>query len=150
MKQDPKTEKLESVLKSSHIVAHGFMGDDKRHINEIIEADIMALEKLGLDVENLAQRMQQITDQAIKGLGSWVKINDNLSSRVDEAKGAIVCPWPHAGKFVKRITILKNEVTGLSISWSDLSIHMIKEHCFFEGKGSMLRVEPEMLVDMIF
>lgn len=149
MKQDPKSEKLEKVLRSSVLVAHGFMGDDKRTVNEVIESDLRVLEKLGSNTEVLTQRMQQITNQAIKGLGTWVKISERLTARVDEAKGSIVCPWPHTGKFAKRVTILKNEISGVSISWSDLSIHMIKEHGFFEGKGSMLRVDPEILIEMI-
>lgn len=150
MKLDPEFEKLEEVLRSSIIVAHGFMGNDKRTVNEVIGTDIRALEKLGYDVKHLAQRMQEITDQAIKGLGTWVRIDEHLLSKVDEAEGPIVCPWPHPGNFAKRITILKNEVSKRTICWTDLNIHMIEEHGFFEGKGSMFQVEPEMLVDMIF
>jgi hypothetical protein len=150
MKQGSELQKLDEILRSSFLVAHGFMGNDKRTVNEVIDTDIRALEKLGYDVKYLTQRMQEITNQAIKGLGTWVRIDEHLSSKVDEAKGPIVCPWPHTGNFAKRITILKNEVSGLSICWSDLSIHMIREHAFFEGKGSMFRVEPEMLINMIF
>ena len=150
MKQGPDIQKLEEMLRSSKLVAGGFMANDRRTVNEVIDTDVRALEKLGYDVKHLARRMQEITDQAIKGLGTWVQIGDNLFSKVDEAKGAIVCPWPHTGNFAKRVTILKNEVSGRSICWSDLGIHMIGEHGFFEGKGSRLRVEPEMLAEMIF
>lgn len=101
MKQVPELEKLEEVLRSSIIVAHGFMGNDERTVNEVIDTDMRALDKLGYDVKDLTQKMQEITNQAIKGLGTWVRIDEHLSSKVDEAKGPIVCPWPHAGNFAK-------------------------------------------------
>jgi hypothetical protein len=31
---------------------------------------------------------------------------------------------------------------GRTISWTDLNIHMIEAHGFFEGKGSFFRIEP--------
>jgi hypothetical protein len=31
-----------------------------------------------------------------------------------------------------------------------LNIHLIKEHGFFEGKGSPFRIEPSVLTKMIF
>ncbi|HEG43714.1 hypothetical protein LCGC14_2310040 [marine sediment metagenome] len=149
MKQGPDTQKLEDMMRSSKLVDGGFMGNDRRTINEVIDADAKVLEKLDYDVKHLARRMQEITDLAIKGLGTWVQVDENLVSKVDEAKGALVCPWPHAGNFAKRVTVLKNEISGQSICWSDLVIHMIGEHGFFEGKGSRLRVEPEKLTEMI-
>jgi hypothetical protein len=150
MKQGPDIQKLEEMLRSSKLVNGGFMGNDRRTVNEVIDTDIRALEKLGYDVKHLARRMQEITDQAIKGLGTWIRIDGNLLAKVNEAKGAIVCPWPHTGNFAKRETILRYKVSGRTICWSDLGIHMIAEHGFFEGKGARLRVEPEMFVEMIF
>ena len=43
MKQSPRDKKLEEVLRSTKLVAGGFMGTDTRHPIEIIEADIVAL-----------------------------------------------------------------------------------------------------------
>jgi hypothetical protein len=34
--------------------------------------------------------------------------------------------------------------------WSDLNIHLIAKHGFFEGKGSAFRIEPKELISTIF
>jgi hypothetical protein len=69
---------------------------------------------------------------------------------VDEAKGFLVCPWVHPGRFDKRVTTLKNIESGKTIRWSDLNIHLIARHGFFEGIGSAFRLEPAEFVRLIF
>ncbi len=64
--------------------------------------------------------------------------------------GRIICPWPHPMSLAKRITVAQRTDTDESIRWTDLSIHMIAGHSFFEGKGSAFRIEPGKLVRVIF
>ena len=149
MKQSPDIVKLEEVLRSSKLVSGGFMGDDNRTLSEIIQADAAVLEKAGVNAEQLASRMQEITDRAIAGLGTWIDIDGKLMAKVDEAKGAIVCPWPHPASFAKRVTTIKCIESRLTVKWSDLGIHLIGAHGFFEGNGSQLRVEPGELIRML-
>ena len=126
------------------------MGHDTRSIWEVIDADAAELSRLGLTKEQVGKRMQEITQAAISSLGSWVQIGNDLEGKVDEAKGWLICPWPHKGKLAKRITMVKVIETGESIRWSDLNIHLIGEHGFFEGKGSGFRIEPKELARIIF
>ncbi|MCF7954260.1 MAG: hypothetical protein K9M75_00520, partial [Phycisphaerae bacterium] len=79
-----------------------------------------------------------------------VEIDASLTASVDEAKGRIVCPWPHPASFYKRLTTITDAESGEQITWSDLNIHMIAEHGFFEGRGSEMRVEPEKLIRLLF
>jgi hypothetical protein len=150
MKESPQMRKLEAVLRSSKLVAGGFMGTDRRSLSEITEADATQLLRLGFTAKQIAARMQEITDIAKTALGNWVDLDDKRRARVDEAKGIIVCPWPHPGRFAKRVTIVDTIDSGGSIHWSDLNIHLIAEHGFFEGKGSNFRIEPEILIKTIF
>jgi hypothetical protein len=150
MKESPQAQNLEKLLRSSKLVAGGFMGDDARNVYEIIDADAAELSRLKFTTKQIAERMQQITNIAIPGLGTWVKIDEQRQAKIDEAKGRLVCPWPHPGKFAKRITILKLAETDISIRWSDLNIHLIAEHGFFEGKGSAFRIEPKELTQILF
>ena len=150
MKKSPQSQKFEQVLHSSKIVAGGFMGIDTRSVDEIIDADLAELAKLGKTAAETADRMQQITDAAKPGLGSWVDVGSSLQAVVDEAKGFLVCPWPHPGRFCKRLTIVRNTETGAQIQWSDLNIHLIAAHGFFEGIGSAFRLEPNELIKLIF
>lgn len=149
MKNTPDMDRLDEVLRSSKIVAGGFLGTDVRSLNEIIDADLAAVERFGVDVEKLAARMRQITNAAKAGLGNRVKISDRLAGWVDEVKGTVVCPWPHPAGFAKRVTTVADVETKEQIRWADLNIHLIAEHGFFEGKGSAMRVEPEKLIKII-
>lgn len=149
MKESPDDNRLQKALKASGLVG-GFLGSDTRSVSEIVDADQARLSKLGYTREQVAARMGHITSIAKAGLGTWVRIDEGLEAKVDEARGWLVCPWPHPGTFRKRITSLKVIETGACVQWSDLNIHLIAEHGFFEGRGSSFRIEPAELIRTIF
>jgi len=126
------------------------MGSDSRSVTEIIDADASEVSKFGHTMEQLAVRMQEITDAATIGLGNWVSVDDTRQAMVEEARGSIVCPWPHLRRYAKRVTTVKRLDSGEMIRWTDLNIHLISEHGFFEGRGSAFRVEPDKLTKVIF
>ena len=150
MKESPQDKKLNDILRSSRLAAGGFMGGDRRSVFDVIDADAGILNELGVTKEQLAERMGRITDIAQSGLGTWVLIDENIEAMVDDARGTLVCPWPHPGVFFKRITTVRVIETGERIRWSDLNVHFIGDHGFFEGKGSDFRIEPAVLVRLIF
>ena len=150
MKQSPKMQKLEAMLRSSVLVAGGFMGTDTRTATEVIDADAAELSRLGVTPEQLAARMQECTEVAIKGLGNWVDVDSDHEARVDETRGWIPCPWSDGKRCRKRVTTLKRTDSGRTVQWSDLSIHLIGKHTFFEGRGSAFRIDPTELADVLF
>jgi hypothetical protein len=150
MKESPQSQKLEQILRSSRLALGGFMGIDSRSAAEVIEADALEISRLGYTTEQIAARMRTITDAAKDRLGNTVKIDDKLGVAVVEARGSAICPWPHAGKYVKRVTTVEHLDSGEVVRWSDLNIHLIAEHGFFEGRGSLFRIEPKKLIDVIF
>mgnify|MGYP000950565035 CR=1 FL=1 len=150
MKQSPQTKKLEEMMRSSKIVSGGFLGSDQRQLSEIIDADIAEVQKAGRSIAQVVERMTELTAKANELFENWVQINDNLQVMSREYKGKIICPWPHAGTFDKRVTTAKRMDCDKEICWTDLNIHMIAEHGFFEGKGVAFRVDPKELIDIIF
>lgn len=150
MKESPQSNNLEQILRSTKMAAGGFMGGDSRSLAEIIDADAFEVAKLGYTTGRLSARMQEITDAAIRGLGTWVEVDDTHQAMVYEARGSIACPWPHLRRFVKRVTTVKHLDSGRTICWTDLNIHLIAEHGFFEGRGSAFRIEPGQLIKVIF
>jgi hypothetical protein len=146
----PKEKRLEYLLKSSAIVADGFLGSDSRSHEEIIEADVSELARLGYTPEQVARRMEELTELAIPQLGNPVRVENGLEIASEDYKGTIICPWPHPVRVAKRVTVARRLDSDESVCWSDLNIHMIAEHGFFEGKGSAFRVEPVVLVRVIF
>ena len=143
-------KKLEEVLRSGRIVHDGFLGNDSRSLAEIIEADLAMVDRLGQTCESIAQRMLELTEAARPRFGSWTEPQEHIRVRCEDFKGSIICPWPHAGRYLKRITTVHRLDLDKSIQWTDLNMHMIAEHGFFEGKGSFFRLEPEQLTKVIF
>jgi len=151
MKQSPRDKKLEDMLRSGKLVAGGFMGTDRRHPIEVIEQDVVALENLGVTIHQLVQRMRELTDLAKPRLGSWiVDPSGKLRIKSEDFKGLLVCPWPHPGHYDKRITTVEHLQSGKQASWTDLNIHMIEQHGFFEGRGAFFRIEPREIVNLLF
>lgn len=149
MKRSPKDIKLEEVLRSSKLVQGGFMGEDKRPPEEIIEEDLEVLHRLQYTPKQVAEKMETLRDIARPQLGNWVR-TDDFEVRYEDYEGSQVCPWPHPGKYLKGITTCRRPDNQQSLFWSDLNIHLIKAHGFFQGKGSTYRLEPEELVRFLF
>ena len=150
MKRSPKEKKLDATLRSSPIALGGFLGTDKRTVEEIIEADGASVARLGYYREQIASRMRKLTGLARSGLGTFVDAGKNLEVKSDDNRGQVICPWPHPVRCFKTVTTVQDTSTGKTIQWSDLSIHMIAEHGFFGGTGSTFRLDPVTLLEMIF
>lgn len=138
------------MLRTSKFSGCGFMGTDRRNLWEIIDDDGAEIAKTGRTLEEVAARMKEIADSGAAALGDWVEYGLRLRVMVDDNRGVIPCPWPHRVRCLKRITSVHDTGTGVRLRWSDLNIHLIKEHGFFEGKGSPFRIEPQILVETIF
>ena len=126
------------------------MGEDSRSVYEIIDSDLAKVTKSGFTIEQIAARMKEITNKATSFLGNWTEIDSDRQAKVDEAKGLLACPWPHSGRFAKKVTYVKSRKTGQIVKWSDLNIHLIEKHGFFEGKDSYFRIVPDELIKAIF
>lgn len=150
MKKTPQMRKLEEMLRASKFSAEGFMGNDERSLFEIINADAANIIKLGYTKEEIADRMAELSEIAEHGQGTWVKVNEYLSVRINDTRGQIPCPWAHGFRCSKAITTARRIHTETQIQWSYLNIHLIKEHGFFEGKGAKFRLEPDKLIKIIF
>jgi len=149
MKESPRMQKLHEMLRSSRLVAGGFMGSDTRTADEIINDDTARMAALAVTADEIASRMRRITEKARGGLGTWVRIDDKLRAMVHEAKGRLTCPWPHPGEFDKTVTTVERLDSAEGTRWADLNIHMIEKHSFFEGKGSPFRIEPDKIIRII-
>lgn len=150
MKQGPDIQELDISLRASTLVAGGFMGNDPRGVTEVIDTDAGELSRLGVTAGGLAARMKEVTEKAAQAQGTWIEVAPGREGQVDETRGANPCPWRHPGRYFKRVTTVRRKDSDEVIRWSDLNTHMIGVHGFFEGKGSMFRVEPAELVRMLF
>ncbi len=131
-------------------MAGGFMGDDPRSVTEVIDTDAGEMSRLGVTARDVAARMEEITEKAAGALGTWVDVAPGCEAQVSDTRGSNPCPWRHRGRYFKRVTTVRRKGSSETLRWSDLNTHMIGVHGFFEGKGSMFRVEPAEVVRMLF
>jgi hypothetical protein len=140
---------LEKLLRSGKLALGGFMGWDDRELHQVIEEDVRAVWAAGRSIAEIAARMTKLTREGTAALGNSV-IFDNIEISVQENKGLNLCPWECPDALNKRVTTVRRPGSDKSLCWSDLSIHMIRKHGFFEGRGSAFRLEPKDLIELIF
>ncbi|MBN1153374.1 hypothetical protein JXB12_00485 [candidate division KSB1 bacterium] len=148
MKLTPKEQIIEKNFKLGAITKDGFMGDDVRHVHDIIQHDAMTLEKLGISSGELAARMQFFIDlgkEAIENIVDW----NEYTIQVIWSRGMLPCPFGEPRLHHKIFIELRNNKLNKSIRYTQLNVHLIREHGFFEGKGSPFRLEPEELVEVL-
>ncbi len=131
------------ALRPEHIAAAGFLGTDPRPLAEILAADRAAVRRLGLSHRRIAERMKQFRDAGRKALGEWADVPPDWQTRTDTARGGLPCPLADGGLFPKTSVTVRNLRLGTEIAYSDLSIHLIEAHGFYQGRGSPFRIEPE-------
>ena len=150
MKETPQEKKIHQNMKRGQLSIDGFLGDDKRHFHEIIQTDSLSLKKLGLTTDMIADRLDYFMEKSFESYIGAVVIDEKYEVFYNSYRGKIICPFGHPGVFRKGSITLKNLEKGLEICWTPLNIHLIREHGFFEGKGSGHRLEPAILKEAIF
>ena len=148
MKLTPLEQKLLDNFKPGKITKDGFLGDDIRHIHDIIKADLLTLSQLGIEVETIADRLQYFIEEGKKGLETKVDLGD-FTVQISWDRGLLPCPFGEPVRHHKIIATLFKKKLNKQIKFSQLNVHMIKEHGFFEGKRSPFRLEPEELVAIL-
>ena len=144
VKQSPLLDLVEGEMR--RIGMGSFLGSDRRKLAEILDDDHESVNALGLTNEQIASRLEEITHTAKKNLGDRLTVEDRYEVRAEEHRGMIPCPWEHPqGLFFKSYVELRDKKSGETLIWSDLSIHLIREHGFFQGKGSPFRLDPAVL-----
>ncbi len=148
MKQTADMDRHQQNMRPGAITLRGMLGDDTRNLDGILAADAAAVRRLNTTHAAIADRMQELRDAGAAGLGTAVKVLDHFDVRVDTVRGKLPCPFED-GVFQKSFVEVENRRTGRAIQFTDLHIHMIREHGFYEGQGATYRVSPATLVDVL-
>lgn len=149
MKQTRDMQTIQEKMYPGKLTAEGFLGTDTRNLQDILFADQEIVARLGMTHEEIAARMQAITDVGKKMTEALLPLSEGFAVQVDEYMGAIPCPFGDNHNADKRNTLVKNLSTGAAVHWTDLSIHMIRAHGFYEGIGSYFRLDPTYLVNFL-
>ncbi len=148
MKQTPEESINLLQFKPGQITRHGFLGHDTRHVHDIIREDVMTLNRLGVDVSQIAKILTKLSNAAQAALEARVHV-DNFIAQASWGKGQLPCPFIHPGMYHKTLITVTRPDTGESVRFTPLHIHLIEDHSFFQGKGSPYRLEPVFLLQFL-
>lgn len=149
MKQSPKLTRIQEQMRPGVITLNGFLGTDERNLIDILIEDDGIVRRHGVNHEAIAERMQYFRDAGLDGLGEFMKIDDHFEVRVDSVRGVLPSPFGGPGMYEKINTTVRNTLNAEEVTYTDLHIHFVKDHGFYEGKGSLFRVDPEKLIRVL-
>ena len=149
MKQTPDEQRLIGNMAPGVLCREGFLGGDGRPLAEILDTDNATVQDCGLTHQQIAERLGEILDAAARGLGREVRIGDHLAVCHAEAMGRIPCPWGACGVFHKGEVQITDSRGGRGVLFTPLSVHMIDDHGFYQGRGSRYRLEPRELARLL-
>ncbi|MBN1757128.1 MAG: hypothetical protein JW863_02355 [Chitinispirillaceae bacterium] len=142
MKISPREREQAILFGPSKFSAEGFLGDDRRSVEEIIEDDRQKCENLGTTSVYLAKCLAKAFQKAESAMGDPVELGPGISATLFEARGKIPSPFRGDGVFQKGEVMIYEEEKKTTLFITRLGIHMIKKHGFFQGRGSRYRIEP--------
>jgi hypothetical protein len=146
------TEEIDSRIpadfRAGELTRDGFLGSDARSIFEIIRSDAEKLARLGETAVTLADFLQGLLDEGKKGLEGPV-IADGRTLQIRWERGMIPCPFGEPGAHSKITVTAAESGSDRILRFSQLCIHLIREHGFFGGKGSAFRMEPEEIIGLM-
>jgi hypothetical protein len=149
MKHNPADQLIRDRLEPGALSIKGFLGTDDRPIADIIAADTGEVEAAGLTVEVLGDFLEHLHVTADGAWESRIPMFDGkISVRSDETLGQIPCPFACGASCHKAIIIVKDANGEDLMHFTPLDAHLIREHGFFEGKGSPYRIPPASLISL--
>jgi hypothetical protein len=144
MKQTKILDNVQRQMRPGVITQTGFLGTDPRRLGDILAEDDAAVKRLDLTHAQIAARMKELSDAGRKGLGLAVTVAPHFEIQVESVRGKLPCPFLD-GIFAKTNTTVRNTELDREITYTDLGIHMVEAHGFYEGKGALFRLDPAEL-----
>jgi len=149
VKQSRQDDIIQDRMRPGVITRDGLLGSDRRSLRDILEADEAEVRRLGLSHAVIAARLRALRDAGAQGLGEPVTVFDHFEVRVDSVRGLLPCPFPHEGLCRKEFVDVRNLRSGERVTYTEMNIHMIEAHGFYEGTGSPFRQEPAALARVL-
>jgi hypothetical protein len=140
MKCSPSQQKITETMAPGVFSQGGFLGTDDRPLSEVVDSDRSTLAQLGVSPRAIADGLLAILELAVAASGAPVAAVGGQTATLREAMGRI--PSPYGDGVFPKGEVEVTRPDGTTWRFTPLSIHLIREHGFFQGKGSRYRLEP--------
>ncbi|MHC4885362.1 MAG: 4a-hydroxytetrahydrobiopterin dehydratase [Planctomycetota bacterium] len=148
MKQTPELDRAQANMQPGEMTLHGFLGTDDRKLVDILEADRESVYARWLTHEDIAARLRAIMEEGRDLMERELVVEDRFDVTVRDDRGLLPCPFGD-GTFEKGDCHLHDPETDTTLLWNELSIHLIEAHGFYSGTGSLYRLDPTQLIDLL-
>ena len=148
MKQTPEMDRIQEKMKPGVLTLKGFLGDDDRKLADIIAADKLALQTLGIDLPEFCEKLADLAERGRDLMEQEVMVDNRYLIKVRDDRGKIPSPW-NDGLFEKGDVDMTDTRTGKKLKWNQLTLRLALAHGFLGGRGSEYRLEPEVLVEIL-
>ncbi|MCF7918766.1 MAG: hypothetical protein K9N06_02500 [Candidatus Cloacimonetes bacterium] len=145
MKQTPDEKSIQQKMQPGNLTLKGFLGNDQRHYHEIIAEDLKKLSQLGITKEQVADKLQELTEMAYENFEGLAEPEPGISVEYISVRGKVLSPFSGQKPAHKGVIHYHDSIRNLSFCWTPLNIKMIRDYGFFEGKGSDNRLDPEII-----
>ena len=142
-------DQVAAALKPGAISRDGFLGKDRRRLATILAADDAEVRRHGLTHAALAARLTVFRDAAVAAFGEWAEVPPHFEVQAESVRGGLPCPFGDPGLHAKTNVTVRNRTTGREFRFTDLNLHLIAAHGFYEGRGSPFRVEPADVIAVL-
>ena len=150
MKESPQMKENEKNMRAGAISLSGFLGEDTRSLIQILIDDDSRVRRLNRTHARIADKMKYFRDKGLAGLGEFITVDNNFLVKVETVRGKIPSPFEEDRRIIGKInTTVRNKKTDREITYTDMLIHLVESHGFYEGKGSPFRVDPETLISVL-
>ena len=150
MRLDKFQAALVERLQPGVLTQRGFLGHDGRDLARIIEEDDVSVRSLGLTHLGVAARMRYLAAHGKAGFGDPVCPNGRHVITYREAMGGAPCPWGDCPRVPNAVIRVQNEALDREVTFTELSVHLIGAHGFYQGRGSPFRLDPFDLRDVLW
>lgn len=150
MKQTPEEKRVQNRMQPGELTLEGFLGNDTRHYHEIIEEDENTLKRLGITHIQIADKLQELTDSAFECYDGFLRLENDVTVEYISVRGKLPSPFTGEKPAAKGVIRYFDPHLNIRLNWTPLNIQMIRNHGFFEGKGSANRLDPVLLYEVFF
>ena len=135
---------IESGMRPGKMSAGGFLGSNEK-LADVISRDDQAVRRLGLTHEKIADRIEHFIKAVNYPTPAGQVVDGKYLVGGNIWRGMQECPWKdtHFMPYSSKDLFVVNQDTGEKLNFPGAIVHLIREHCFYEGKESPYRVDPE-------
>jgi hypothetical protein len=131
----------------------------QHRLEPILEADARALAEMNVTAQALGAALGNLLRQASGSDWHDPYRHSRLDVEVRHRRGFITCPWaedetekcvvgegvrPTANEF-----LIRHRSSGATIAGFEISAHLVRDHGFFGGPGTVFRIEPTELASLL-